>query len=323
MPVIQCHITNCEFSTPDVDSAIAAVMLAHHLSTAHPAPVPTKAPTIPQPKVTGNIYEDQWDCFTREWAVYKGTVAITTDRLPVYLLACCSADLKSSVERANPTITTQSEEDVLSAIKWHAVVSVAASVLRTELFAMKQDHGETVLAFSSRALGKARNCKLTVRCPHNSDVDYSEEMVKQVVLAGMYDDEIKCKVLSTAGIDEKSLNDTIAIIETEEMASRSMTAVNTTPSQIGATSFKKQILPSDKRLHMKGKCATCSSDFLKHRVKRETGKEDVLLTDRFCKPCWQKRRGDRCPSNRRLRPRQRAMRLLYLPTLKIFHSSVL
>ena len=69
MPVIQCHITNCEFSTPDVDSAIAAVMLAHHLSTAHPAPVPTKAPTIPQPKVMGNIYEDQWDCFTREWAV--------------------------------------------------------------------------------------------------------------------------------------------------------------------------------------------------------------------------------------------------------------
>ena len=88
------------------------------------------------------------------------------------------------------------------AIKRLAVVSVAASVLRTELFSMKQDHGETVLAFSSRALSKARNCKLTVRCPHDSDVDYSEEMVKQVVLAGMYDEEIKRKVLSTVGIDD-------------------------------------------------------------------------------------------------------------------------
>ena len=267
MPVIPCYITNCEFSTPYVDSTVAAVILGHHLSSAHPAPPSRKAPTIPQPKVTGNIYEDQWDCFTREWAVYKGTVAITNDKLPVYLLACCSADLKSSVESANPTITTQVEADVLAAIKRHAVVSVAASVLRTELFAMKQDHGETVLAFSSRALGKARNCKLTVRCPHDADVDYSEQMVKQVVLAGMCDDEIKRKVLSTDGIDDKSLNDTIAIIETEEMASRSMTGI-TIPSQVGSTSFKKQILPNDSRLQMKGKCGICSSDFLKHRVKK-------------------------------------------------------
>ena len=85
---------------------------------------------------------------------------------------------------------------------------------------------------SSRALGKARNCKLTVRCPHDTDVDYSEEMVKQVVLAGMYDDEIKRKILSTAAI----LNDTIAIIEMEEMASRSMTGISL-PAQVGATSF--------------------------------------------------------------------------------------
>ena len=188
MPAIQCYITGCNFSTPDVDSAVAAVMLGHHLSSAHPAPAPTKAPTIPQTKVTVSIYEGEWDSFTREWAVYKGTVAITTARIPVYLLACCSAELKASVERADPTITTKSETEVLAAIKRHAVVSVAASVLRTELFAMRQDHGETVLAFSSRALGKARNCKLTVRCPHDADVDYSEDMVKQVVLAGMCDD---------------------------------------------------------------------------------------------------------------------------------------
>ena len=154
---------------------------------------------------------------------------------------------------------------------------------------MKQDHGETILAFASRALGKARNCKLTVRCPHETYVDYSEEMVKQVVLAGMYDDEIKRKVLSTAGIDDKSLNDTIAIIETEEMASRSMTGL-TMPAQVGSTNFKKQILPNDSRLQLKGKCETCGSDFPKHRVKKVSGKEDTLFTDRFCKSCWQKRR---------------------------------
>ena len=152
MPVIPCHIAGCAFATPDVDNAVAAVMLGHHLGTAHPAPASKKAPTIPPPKVTGNIYEGQWDCFKREWSVYKGTVAITADKLPIYLLACCDQDLKSSVEKANPNITAQDETAVLAAIKRHAVVSVAASVLRTELLAMKQDHGETVLAFLSRAL---------------------------------------------------------------------------------------------------------------------------------------------------------------------------
>ena len=290
MPPIKCYITNCDFSTPDVDSAVGAVILGHHLSSAHPNPAPTKVPTIPQPKVSGTIYEDEWDSFTREWAVYKGTVSIATEMLPVYLLACCSSDLKSSVEKANPTITTKSETEVLAAIKRHAVVSVAASVLRTELFYMKQDHGETVLAFSSRALGKARNCKLTVRCPHNTDVDYSEDMVKQVVLAGMSDDEIKRKVLSTPGIDDMSLNDTIAIIEMEEMASRSMSDHPTTVlNQASSTSYKKRISSSDRRLQTKGKCASCSTEFLIHRIKKQAGKEDILLTDKFCKSCWQKR----------------------------------
>ena len=52
-----------------------------------------------------------------------------------------------------------------------------------------------------------------------------------LVLARMYDNEIKGKVLSTADIDNKSLNETIAIIETEKMASRSMnkTSIQWTP----------------------------------------------------------------------------------------------
>ena len=296
MPAIQCHLPACTFSTPDVDSAVAAVMLAHHLSSAHPAPAQRKAPTIPQPKVTASIYEDQWDSFTREWIVYKETVSMPADKIPVYLLSCCSQELKSSVERADPAITTKSEADVLAAIKRHAVISVAVSVLRTELLVMKQDHGENVLAFASRALGKARNCKLTVRCPHDANVDYSEEMVKQVVLAGMYDDDIKRKVLGTVGIDDKSLNETIAIIEMEEMASRSMTGISL-PAQAGSTNFKKQISPNDSRLQLKGKCETCGADFPKHRIRRVSGKVDTLLTDRLCKPCWQKKRDSRRPKH--------------------------
>ncbi len=152
---------------------------------------------------------------------------------------------------------------------------------------MKQDHGESILAFSSRTLGKARNCKLYVKCTCNANVDYNEQMVKQVLLAGMYDDDIKRKALSTVGVDNKSLNDTIANVETEEMASRSMTG-QTTSSVASATSYKKVIPPSDKRLQTKGKCVQCDSSFSNSRVKKVGGKEHLIIIDRYCKQCWQK-----------------------------------
>ena len=276
-----------------MDNAVAAVVLSHHLSSSHPNPAPKKTPAIPSPKLTGGIHEDQWDAFVREWGVYKGTVALAAPDVPVYLLACCNQDLKSSVERADPNITSKPEGDVLAAIKRHAVISVAASVLRTELFGMKQDHGETVLAFSSRALGKARNCKFTVACRHGDPHDYCEDMVKQIVLAGMYDEDIKRKVLSTSNIDDKTLNETIAIIEMEEMAARSMADLSLSSVQAGSTSYKKQILPTDKRLQVKGKCLSCNLEFFIHRIRKQSGKEDTLVTDKFCKSCWRKKREDK------------------------------
>ena len=95
--------------------------------------------------------------------MWKGTVKIDAGKLPVYLLSCCSPELRASVERSNPTIISKTEVEVLAEIKRHAVVTVAASVLRIKLLAMKQDHGEPILSFASRALGKARNCKLVVK----------------------------------------------------------------------------------------------------------------------------------------------------------------
>ena len=106
----------------------------------------------------------------------------------------------------------------------------------------------------------------------------------------MYDDEIKRKVLSTANIDSKTLNETITIIETEEMALRSINAgVPSNTTHAGATTDKKQIPPTDKRLQIKGKCSSCQEEFFKHRVKK-VGKEEVLMTDRLCKICWQAKR---------------------------------
>ena len=106
------YIGGCTSKTPDgLDNAFAAVVLSHHLSSSHPTPAPKKAPAIPPPKLTGGVYEDQWDAFV------KGTVTISASELLVHLLAYCNPDLKSSVERADPRITSKSETEVLKEIK--------------------------------------------------------------------------------------------------------------------------------------------------------------------------------------------------------------
>ena len=78
----------------------------------------------------------------------------------------------------------------------------------------------------------------------------------------MYDEDIKRKVLSTSNIDDKILNETIAIIEMEEMAARSMSDLSLSSFQAGSTSYKKQFLPTDKRLQVKGRCLSCNLEFL-------------------------------------------------------------
>ena len=56
-------------------------------------------------------------------------------------------------------------------------------------------------------------------------VDYTESIVKYVVISGIADEEIKKNVLGHADLDSKSLNNTISLIETKEMAARAMSIV--------------------------------------------------------------------------------------------------
>ena len=55
MPIIKCYMPDCVFETPNLDNAVAAVILSHHLSSAHPAPAQPKAPTVPAPKISAGI----------------------------------------------------------------------------------------------------------------------------------------------------------------------------------------------------------------------------------------------------------------------------
>ena len=56
MTEVGWYIDGCTYTT-------AAVMLGHHLSTAHPVSATAKTPPIHKPRVSLKIHEDAWDCF--------------------------------------------------------------------------------------------------------------------------------------------------------------------------------------------------------------------------------------------------------------------
>ena len=158
------------------------------------------------------------------------------------------------------------EETLLLSIKKLAVISVAASVRRAELLALKQDHGQGIRSFAAQAKGKAQTCSFIKRCTREgceTEIDYTEDIVKYVLISGICDDDIKKDVLSYSDIDVKSLNDTITLIESKEMAVRAMSAKVSDFSVSAATDSKLPFGLQDK-LAINSVCKGSSDQMLRY-----------------------------------------------------------
>jgi len=117
-----------------------------------------------------------------------------------------------------------------------AVIPVAASVLRTELLQLNQGRGEHFRSFAARVRGKAETCSFHTGCSCGRNVDYTDNVIRDVLLCGMSDLDIRREMLGTKDILEASVNDVIALVENKEMARKAfpLSAVS------AASSFKRQ-----------------------------------------------------------------------------------
>ena len=101
MPCYDCPRDGCDYSTPNVPDAVAAVILQDHLKTVHPVTPAgmkkAKPPSMSLPKVTRDIMDDQWASFVNEWESFKSTTELPQDGVNRYLLSCCKEDLQTSI----------------------------------------------------------------------------------------------------------------------------------------------------------------------------------------------------------------------------------
>ena len=205
MVVINCPIIGCSYETTDCSEAIACVLLTAH-TPQHTAKPPATGPKLDRPRIDTGITPEEWNIFKLRWDVFVNGSGFDPTASSSQLFQCASEELGNSLLKADPSITSKPTADLMKAMKTLAVVAVATGVIRAELVQMKQDRGETFRTFAARVRGKAETCSYTTKCSCNSTVNFTDIIVRDVLIAGISDLDIRRDILGTDAILQRLVN---------------------------------------------------------------------------------------------------------------------
>ncbi|GFN97949.1 hypothetical protein PoB_002445500 [Plakobranchus ocellatus] len=106
---------------------------------------------------------------------------------------------------------------------------------------MRQDRDEPIRAFAARLRGQAGVCKFSIKCPCGTYVDYSDVMVRDVLIKGLSDEEIRLDILGESKQD-MTLEEALRNVEAKESGKRSATrlAEGVSSGVAAASSYKRQ-----------------------------------------------------------------------------------
>ena len=148
------------------------------------------------------------------------------------------------------------------------------SVRRSNLLALRQADGENIRSFHARIKGKAVTCAYSVDCSSTTCtqvVDFKYAIIKEVLISGLSDEEVKMEVFGWHDLDRKTVDQTVQFIEAKEIA-RNALARNSTMSAI--LSYKKNAKPTKSANYTTGStmrpCKDCSTPKANKRHSRRS-----------------------------------------------------
>ena len=294
--IIQCPYPGCNYEAENDDAQIIVALLNIHAQTHATAPA---RPTAPQPKldrprVDMGIDEEVWNSFIRRWEAFRVGSCISIDTAPMQLFQCATESLGDLILKAYPDIQSQSLADVLKKMRELAVIPVAIGVRRAELMDIRQSPDEPFRTFAAKVQGKAETCAFTTTatcsCGSVVQVEYKKESVRDVLLAGIADMDIRREALSTADMQEKSINEVIAFVESREMARNAM-PLQSLSALSSYKSVKIKTAPPPKPPNMANKkvvCPDCKKTFYQFK-QRQNGSWNTKPFDK-CLDCWRSTR---------------------------------
>ena len=137
------------------------------------------------------INQEEWNIFTRRWDAFVAGTGLDPDSCSSQLFQCAGETLGNSLLKTDPAIVTKPTADVIKAMKSLAVIAIATGVTRAELVQMRKEHDESFRSFAARVRGKAEICNYTTKCSCHQDVDFTDIIVRDVLIAGIADMDIR------------------------------------------------------------------------------------------------------------------------------------
>ena len=248
MPVVRCPYPDCDFDTGDVSEAIAVVSLHIHAMIHQGGNALFRGPKLECPRIDMGVETETWNSFVRRWEAFREGSHIDDASAPRQLLHCATDNLADVILKAHPKIMDENLDVVLNLMQKFAVIPVAIGVLRAELVQMRQGADEMFRTFAAKVRGKAETCKFEVKarrdcgCDGSMTVDYTDEAIRDVLLAGVADMDIRREVLGSQDIQAKEVNDVVAFVENKEMARNALP----NPSTLSAVSTFKRNMSAPK-----------------------------------------------------------------------------
>ena len=237
MVQLHCPIEGCPYVTIDGSEVVACALLAAHTPAHNVAPAPmTPGPKLERPKIDIGVTLEQWNMFERRWDVFVNGSGINPTNSSPQLFQCASEELGNNLLKIDANVTSKPTKLLLSEMKSLAVIAVARGVLRAELFQMRQERDESFRSYAARVRGKAETCSYTTKCTCELTINFTDIIVRDVLIAGIADLDIRREILGIDSVLDKSLTDVITLVESREMARN---ALPTSSSLDAMSAFKK------------------------------------------------------------------------------------
>ena len=153
------------------------------------------------------------------------------------LQAACSDSLRQRVFDTGTYSSLTTAEQFLTKMKELAVIVVHKSIHLMNLWKMAQQSDEPIRAFAARVTNTADMCAMSIKCPNPTcakDVVYRDHVVHQMIIHGMYNNNIRVCVLSrnTSG-ELTTLDKLIDYIAAEEAGSAEASGLTSDSSLVG------------------------------------------------------------------------------------------
>ena len=287
MVIVACPIPGCVYQTDDLDAAIVAALLTTHSQTHIPGHITAaKVEKVKRPVISSAGTLEEWEYFQTRWTDYANATKIGGQDKVIQLLECCDESLRKDLTRySGGSLTTKTTNEVMAAIRRLAVREENPMVARVSLHNMRQDRDEPVRNYSARLRGQAGVCKFSLTCPNCShDVNYTEEIIRDVLCRGINDNDIQLDLLSDKN-QNMNLEEVIQFVEAKESGKRSASRLIDSHNTVAASSSYRKSKQPDSKPQARDPCGYCGKRGHGRNAPARTRKQECPAYGQQCEHC--------------------------------------